>query len=318
MIRAMTQRMILSLGCSVAAIWLSGCGPSEYMPLVSNANPTSAGEGADLYAQAKQADAAGQSKKAIKLYDKTATHFPFIDAAPQARFRQAELLEQRGETLDAFAAYQQFLIRFQASKQYSTALTRQATMAHAAADGQIKKNFLGLRTKLGVDQIVEMLTQVRDNAPKSATAAKAQFTIGEVYQSKQKSSEAGKAIVAYRQLVSDQPESREAPEAMFRVGVVLTEEADRGNRNQATLDLARDAFNDYLSQYPGHHRTGEARTRIAGLITRDLERALGIAEFYRKTGETESAKVYYRDIIKRAPPGKLRDEASAGLKSLGG
>jgi outer membrane protein assembly factor BamD (BamD/ComL family) len=286
--------------------------------LVSNANPTSAGEGADLYEQAKQADAAGETKKAIKLYDKTATHFPFIDAAPQARFRQAELLEQRGETLDAFAAYQQFLIRFQASKQYSTALARQAKMAHAAADGQIKKNFLGLRTKLGVDQIVEMLTQVRDNAPKSATAAKAQFTIGEVYQSKQKSSEASKAIVAYRQLVTDQPESREAPEAMFRVGVVLTEEADRGNRNQATLDLARDAFNDYLSQYPGHHRNGEARTRIVGLISRDLERALGIAEFYRKTGETESAKVYYRDIIKRAPPGKLRDEASAGLKSLGG
>lgn len=318
MIRAMTQRIIFSIGCSVAAIWLSGCGPSEYMPLVSSANQSSAGEGAALYAQAKQADAAGETKKAIKLYDKTATNFPFIDDAPQARFRQAELLEQRGEILDAFKAYQQFLVRFQASKQYSTALARQAKVAHAAADGEIKKSFLGWKTKVGTDEIVEMLTQVRDNAPKSATAAKAQFTIGEVYQSKQKSKEAGKAIIAYRQLVSDQPESREAPEAMFRVGVVLTEEADRGNRNQATLDLARDAFNDYLSQYPNHHRNAEARSMIVGLTARDLERSLGIAEFYQKTGQTESAKVYYRDIIKRAPPGRLRDKASAGLKALGG
>lgn len=276
-----------------------------------------ADEGATLFQQAKQADDAGNAKRAIKLYEQTATRYPFIDAAPQARFRQAELLEQQGKTLKAFEAYQLFLTRFQASNLYATALSRQAKMAQAAADGEIKTRFLGIKTSLDTDKVAEMLGQVRDNAPKSATAAKAQFTIGQLYQAKQKSKEAGKAIDAYRQLVRDQPDSKEAPEALFRIGVVLTEEADRGNQNQATLDLAREAFNDYLNQYPGHYRNTEARKLIAGLGSRDLERSFDIAEFYWKTKRYESAKVYYRDIAKRAPAGKLQNDARARLKELG-
>lgn len=276
-----------------------------------------ADEGTSLFQQAKQADDAGNAKRAIKLYDQTATRYPFIDAAPQARFRQAELLEQQGKTIKAFDAYQLFLTRFQASNLYATALSRQAKMAQAAADGEIKTRFLGIKTSLDADKVAEMLAQVRDNAPKSATAAKAQFAIGQLYQAKQKSKEAGKAIDAYRQLVRDQPDSKEAPEALFRVGVVLTEEADRGNQNQATLDLAREAFNDYLNQYPGHYRNAEARKLIAGLGSRDLQRSFDIAEFYWKTKRYESAKVYYRDIVKRAPAGKLQNDARARLKELG-
>lgn len=316
-IPGMTQRMIFPMLCSAAAFCLLGCGPSTDMPLMAGNNRAAAGEGDALFQQAKQADTAGEAKRAIKLYDRTATRYPFIDSAPQARFRQAELLEQRGQTLKAFDAYQKFLTRFQASNLYATALSRQAKMAQDAAEGQIKTTFLGWWNKRDIDKIVEMLAQVRDNAPKSATAAKAQFTIGELYQNEKKSSAAAKAIDAYRQLVRDQPDSREAPEALFRIGVVYTEEADRGNQNQATLDLAREAFNDYLNQYPGHHRNAEARKLIAGLGSRDLQRSFDIAEYYWKTKQFESAKVYYRDIIKRSPSGKLHDEARARLKELG-
>jgi outer membrane protein assembly factor BamD (BamD/ComL family) len=313
----MTRHLLIPVLCGAAAIWLAGCGPSTDMPLVGSNSQSAVGEGEALYQEAKRADHAGNAKRASKLYDQTATRYPYIDAAPQARFRQAELLEQQGQTLKAFEAYQKFLSRFQASNLYATALSRQARMAQAAADGEIKTRFLGLKTKLDIDKVAEMLAQVRDNAPKSATAAKAQFTIGELYQGRKKTKEAALAISAYRQLVQDQPDSREAPEALFRIGVVYTEEADRGNQNQATLDLAREAFNDYLNQYPGHHRNAEARALIAGLGSRDLQRSFDIAEYYVKTKQYESAKVYYRDIIKRSPAGKLHDDARARLKELG-
>ena len=188
-------------------------------------------------------------------------------------------------------------------------------MAQAAAEGDVKTSFLGLKSKLSLDKTVEMLGKVRDNAPKSRTASKAQFTIGELYQSK--GNKAKEAIAAYRQLVRDQPDSPEAPEALFRVGLILMQEADRGNQNQANLDLSREAFNDYLIQYPNHSRNAEARKLIAGLGGRDLQRSFDIAEFYLKTGKTESAKVYYRDIVKRTGSGKLHDESRARLKQLG-
>jgi outer membrane protein assembly factor BamD (BamD/ComL family) len=314
MLRHMIHRL-LSIGLISAAAFSSfSCSSDEDMPLLAGNTQAAAAEGESLYQKAKQADDAGKRSRAIKLYDETATRFPFAKSSAQARFRQAQLLEQQGDVEEAFKAYDQFLSRFQGSGLYSTALDRQASMAQSAAEGDVKSSFLGMKTKLSVDKTTEMLGKVRDNAPKSKTAARAQFTIGELYQSKRKSKE---AIAAYRQLVRDQPESAEAPEALFRVGLILMEQADLGNQNQANLDSAREAFNDYLIQYPGHSKNSEARKFLSNLGGRDLQRSYDIAAFYQKTGKLESAKIYYRDILKRSSSGKIHDDARARLRELG-
>lgn len=299
---------------SATAFSLFSCGPDPDMPIMAGNTQAAAQAGEKLYQKAKQADDAGKSDNAIKLYDQTATRYPFAPSAAQGRYRQAQLLEQKGEIVKSFEAYDKFLSHCQGSALYTTALNRQAAMAQSAADGDVKTSMLGMKTKLPMEKTVEMLGKVRDNAPRSATASKAQFTIGEIYEQKKKSKE---AIAAYRQLVRDQPASAQAPEALFRVGMILTAEADRGNQNQANLNLASEAFNDYLIQYPGHSRNAEARKFIAGVGSRDLQKSFDIAEFYRKTGKSESAKVYYRDIVKRTQSGSLHDQSRARLKELG-
>lgn len=314
MLRHMTYRLIAFALVSASVLPLTSCGPDADTPMLAGNTQAAASTGEALYQKAKAADDAGKTGRAIKLYDQTATKYPFAPSAAQARFRQAQLLEQQGQVVKSFEAYDQFLSRFQGSGLYSTALNRQIAMAQSAADGDVKSSMLGLKTKLSLDKTVEMLGKVRDNAPKSPAAAKAQFTIGQLYEGKKKSKE---AIVAYRQLVREQPGSAQAPEALFQIGVILTAEADRGNQNQANLDLAREAFNDYLIQYPGHSRNAEARKLVANLGGRDLQRSYDIAEFYQKTGKTESAKVYYRDIVSRAKSGPLHDKAKARLKELG-
>ncbi|KAB2641509.1 MAG: outer membrane protein assembly factor BamD [Verrucomicrobia bacterium] len=314
MLCGMTQRFIFPLLCGAAGLLMLACSPSTDLPLMTANNPQASVEGEVLFQQAKQAEASGHTKRAIKRYDQAASDFPFAPCAPQARFRQAQLLEQSDQSLEAFEAYQKFLVRFQASNLYSAALTSQAKIAHAAADGSIKKNFLGLHSRLATEKIAEMLGQVRDNAPKTPTAARAQFTIGQIYQDEH---DVAKSIAAYRQLVRDQPDCSEAPEALFRVGVVLTEDANRGNRNQATLDLAREAYNDYLTQYPSHHRSAEARQLLANLGSRELQGSFNIAEYYYKIHQFKSAKVYYRDVLKRAPSGHLHEASRARLKELG-
>ncbi len=314
MLCAMTHRVISIALLAATAIFTSSCGSDDDLPIMAGNTLAASGEGEAVYQQAKQADEGGKTSRAIKLYDQTATKYPFAPSAPQARYRQAQLLEQQGDVQKSFEAYQKFLTRFQGSGLYTEALSRQAAMAQSAAEGDVKSSFLGLKSKLSLEKTVEMLGTVRDNAPKSRTASKAQFTIGELYQSKRKPRE---AIAAFRRLVRDQPGSPEAPEALFRVGLILMEEAERGNQNQANLDLSREAFNDYLIQYPGHSRAGEARKLLSSLGGRDLERSYDIAEFYQKSGNTESAKVYYRDIIKRSGSGELHDKARARLKELG-
>ncbi len=310
----MSMRFIFHLGCGCFALLLLACDTSSDLPLLAGNTRAVTGEGDALYQQAKQADDSGKAKQAIKLYDQTATRYSFANPAAQARFRQAELLEQTGEPVKAFDAYQLFLTRFQASNLYTAALANQAKIAHSAADGRVKSSFLGIRSKLEVKKVAEMLGQVRDNAPKTPTAAKAQFTIGDLYQHEH---EFALSIANYRQLVRDQPDCAEAPEALFRVGVVFTDEARLGNRNQATLELAREAFNDYLNQYPGHSRNAEAHKLIQNLSNHELQNTFDIAEYYYKTGQLESAKVYYRDVMKRAQSGQLHAASRARLKQLG-
>lgn len=296
-------------------LWLGSCGASkDAMPLIGENTQESADRGEALFQEAKRNDEAGRTARAVRQYDRVATRHPFAPSAAQARFRQAELLEERGDVVKSFEAYQQFLDRYSGSGLYSQALSRQAAMAQSAADGEVRAGFLGLKTKLSLDRTVEMLDQVAKNAPRSRTAAKARFTAGQLYESRKKPAE---AVESYRKLVREQPDSPEAPEALFRIGEVLLAQADAGNRNQATLDLAREAFDDYLLQYPRHGKNADARRRLAEIRQRTLGRTLDTARFYDRTGQIESAKVYYREVVREAKSGPLHDEARARLRELG-
>lgn len=310
----MIHRLTCCICLLLATLWLASCGSKYDVPVLAGDTRAASDEGEALYQQAKSADDAGKTKRAIKLYDRTATRYPFARSAGQARYRQAQLLEQEGEIQKSFEAYDKFIEQNPGSSLYAAALARQASMAQSAAEGDVKSSFLGLKTKLSLDKTVEMLTKVAERAPMSRTASKARFTTGELYEGKKKSRE---AAAAFRELVKQQPDSPEAPEALFRIGVILMEEADRGNQNQSNIDLAREAFNDYLIQYPGHSRNAEARRMIASLSGREMERSFAIAEFYLKTGRPESAKVYYRDIVRRTGSGETHDAAKARLKELG-
>lgn len=309
----MMRRLVVMTGIAAAALVAPSCGPGE-IPVLVGESADAVEKGEALYARARAADEAGSQRRALRLYSQVERDYPLAPSAARASFREAQIHEERGDVVKAFDAYQKVITRHQGSGYYSTALERQAAMAQAAADGEVRSSFLGLRSRLALDKTVEMLSAVRDNAPKTRTAARAQFTVGELYQSRKKPRE---AIEAYRRLVRDQPDSPEAPEALFRVGIVLTEEAERGNQNQATLDQAREAFNDYLIQYPRHARAAEARQFIANLSGRELDRSLGIADFYYRTGQIEAARVYYRDIARRAGSGPAHDTARARLAEMG-
>jgi len=314
MISSMTRRLIFSASIAISSIFIASCGSDSDVPMLAGNTGGATVEGEALYQKAKQSDDSGDSKRAAKMYDEVATRYSFAPSAAQARYRQAQILEQQGNIQKAFDAYDKFLSQFPGSSLYSTALNRQAEMAQSAADGDVKSSFLGMKTKLSIEKTVEMLGKVRDHAPKSRTASKAQLTIGRLYQSRKKPQE---AIVAYRKLVTDQPQSPDAPEALYLVGETMMQDAERGNQNQGYVDRAREAFNDYLIQYPGHSRNSDARRMLSNLGGADLQRSFDVAEFYMKTGKPESAKVYYRDIVKRSGSGKLHDAARARLKELG-
>lgn len=308
----MKNLLALASFCLIPLL-LNSCGSDadEGPPLVGSAR-VSAGPAHAAYEKARTADQSGKYKKAQKLYDRMADDYPTATDAPQARFRQAQLLEQRGDFVEAFDAYSEVLNRYQGSKLYSPALERQTAIAQLALDGKVKSGFV-FGSKIDTGKLVEMLGKVRDAAPEAPSAPKAQFQIGQVYQDRGKVAE---SITAYRKVVSDWPDSAQAPESQFRIGLILIEQAKRGNQDMGNLDRAREAFQDYLTVYPNGARASEARTQIADLSQQDVQRSLDVANFYKRKGDYESAKFYYREVLKKHGSGGLHDQAKAGLQSL--
>jgi len=305
------------LASSVLAVLLASCGGDEDAPPLIGSVGTNPELASSLYNEAQAAEKDGKRSKAIKLYDKLADEMPTSVHAADARFRQGELLEQEGDIQKSFEAYQDFIVRYNNSNLYEKALTRQAAMAQSAADGHVKTSFLGLKASISDEKITDMLAKVRQNAPRSPTASKAQFTIGEVWESRGNSGAANKATAAYRELVVEYPDSKEAPEAQFRIGKILLDQAKRGNQDQANLDRAKQALQDYVRQYPGHHRVGEARSMISNIGGQDVERSFEIAQFYERKGDTGSAKFYYEEVLRQSKYGPTHDKAKARLSALG-
>ncbi|MBB5350589.1 outer membrane protein assembly factor BamD (BamD/ComL family) [Haloferula luteola] len=307
--------MRLSFALLPLVALFASCGNDADLPPMISASSGNNQRADALFAQAQAAEQAGKTKKAIKLYDEIADKIALSDKAPEARFRQAKLLDESGETLDAFDAYQELIVRYQGSGLYRQAFQRQTEMAFSAADGGIKSSFLGLKSKLAANKVIEMLKKVASNAPRSTTASKASFKIAELLAGDDKIDE---AVSAYRHVVVEYPSYAEAPEAQFRIGEVLLSEARDGNQDQANLDRAEDALRDYLSQFPGHRRNAEARKLLSSIGGRDLQNTFDIASFYEKKGDAASAKFYYQEVIRRSKSGALHDKAQARLSALGG
>ncbi|MDX1679311.1 MAG: outer membrane protein assembly factor BamD [Akkermansiaceae bacterium] len=309
----MIQRLAALSAIPLATLLLSHCGSNEPGPVLVGQSKERIAEGDAIFRKGQAEEAKGDIDDAIDHYEEVAEDYPFSNHAGEARYRQAMLLDQEGDRRDAFEAYSMFLKHYPGHPKHGEALERIYEIATGAKEGEIKNRFLGLKSKIPLKETVEMLSTVKLHAPESDMAAKAQYAIGDAYLREKRYPQ---AVEAFRKVADEHREHPLAPEALFKVGEILLESAKRGNQNQATIDLSREAFNDYLIQFPGHKYNAEARKMIATLKKRDLNRSMEIADFYYKTGKFEAAKIYYRDIVDNSTSGKLHDKAKARLKEL--
>lgn len=301
---------------TLLVILSSSCGNDVDQPL----SATGMVQGLDsqtatsTFALAKNYQAAGNTKDAIKAYKLIADEFPLSAQAPEARFQEASLLYSSGKLLDSFDAYQKLIEKYNSSSLYSTAIEKQSEVALAAANGDITQNFIGIKSKLSGDNVQEMLTKVIENAPFSAQAPKAQFAIGVTWQNL---NDQEKAIAGYKGVQERYPNSSLTPEALYRSGSILMNQKSKSKRNKASLDNARNLFLDLIQQYPSHPRAKDAKAKLLELSSSDIQRSFEIAEFYQGKKQYASAAFYYREVIRMSSGGSLRDKAQQRIKEMG-
>ena len=289
------------------------CNNSDKIPLTGQTITGDIADANTMLAQARTYQTNGKNGKAISTYKDVYKTYPNSTAAPEAIYAQAHMLDQQGELIKAFDAYENLISSYQESSRYTLALKRQEAVAYAAANGIIKNNFLGMKTKIAPSRVETMLGQVRDNAPQASSAPKAQFAIGKMWQN---SGSAEKAVNAYRRISIDYPDSIQAPEALYQIGEILILKTKKGNKNKANFDNATNIYNDLIQRYPNHKRASDARKRISSLGGQEIQRSYNVAEFYRKKGEIKSAIFYYNEVLRKSKSGPLRDQATQHIAEL--
>jgi outer membrane protein assembly factor BamD (BamD/ComL family) len=300
-----------------ASLFLPSCG--ENPDAAQLASKTRAGESTaqGFYNRGTAAEKAGKYGRAMKDFKTITSKYPLSPVAADAAYRRAKLLERDGDPLEAFEAYDAVLTKYPASDHYAESLMRQETIAHQAAQGHIKNSFVGFKSRISVTKTTEMLEKVRDNAPRAASAERAQFVIGEVRQSHGSGgNDIALAISAFRQLTRDYPGSKYAPEAQYRIGTILLAQSNDGNQDAANLDRAKLAFDDVLIRYPNSKRAADAKRAISKLSSGDIQQSYDVAEFYRKKSQTSSALFYYGEAVRKSKPSPLRSRAQAWINKL--
>ncbi len=299
----------------VVSLLIASCGSNdENLPLSSSlSSDINSREAGRLLDEAKAYEADGRTNKAIDRYREVSKKYPNTKAADSARYAEGKLLDEQGDLLKAFEAYQDLIVNYPGSSHYSAAIQRQRDVALAAVNGIIKNNFLGMKTRISPERTTKMLANVRDNAPQAPSASEAQYHIGRVWQ---KNGSAQKALAGYLRISTDYPTSSYAPEALYQRGQILIMKAEKGNQNRAHVNQAKDIFQDLIERYPGHQRASDARKSIAKLAGQDIQRSYDTAEFYRKKGNNASAIFYYKEVVRSAQSGELHNMAKQRIEEL--
>lgn len=306
----------LALASLSLSIFIS-CGNSDKIPLAGQTVTGDINDANVLLSKGKAYQTSGKNRKALSTYKEIYKKYPNSTAAPEALYARAYMLDQdgdqRGDLIKAFDDYQTLIVNYQASNRYLVSLKRQDAVAHAAAEGVIKKRFLGMEKDIPLSTVETMLGQVRDNAPQARSAPKAQFAIGKAWQNEGNSE---KAIAAYKRISTDYPNSTQASEALYQIGEILMLKTKKGNKNKANFDNATNTYNELIQRYPNSKRAADARKRIKSLGGQEVQRSFNVAEFYRKKGENKSAVFYYREVLKKSKSGSLHDQATQRIAEL--
>ncbi|MBR5895314.1 MAG: tetratricopeptide repeat protein [Akkermansia sp.] len=297
--------------CAAAFLPLTMC--QNFDGLMPAGTIQSADPEADaMLAKAKQLMEENKLKPAGSLLKRIALDHELAPCAPEARILLGDVYERRGLPRDAFDEYDKVVKRYQSSPLYTKALSRQLSMAMAAADGSLKVSVLGLwKSEMESSTVEKWLHSVIANAPYNDMAATATSILG-AYQMRRERYE--DAAATYSMLVEKYPDSRYAPEAQLMVAQIWASSRTRGDQNMANLTRAREAYEEFSLRFPNHPLAGKAQGGAADVRRLMVQQELEVGRYYlERSREYDSAIFCFENVIRQK---KVNPEAAAEAATL--
>jgi outer membrane protein assembly factor BamD len=254
---------------------------------------TQEGSANAMLEKARGYESSGKRRQARDTYKAIVKSYPRTDAAAEAQFSYAKILEAEGDDKKAFEQYQELLVRHRNTPKFNEAVGNQFQIADGLRNST-KKGFLGLGAPVQPSKLIEMFEQIAETAPYTQFAPKALLNIGYVHS---KQGETDQAIAAFKTVVDTYQSSEYATEAqyqIFKLRGVTAEQSNSPNKDRAQVE----AGIDFVSQNPDDQRAMEVQSNLQSIEERSMEKLFTTGEFYEKSNKPDSARIYYREVVK--------------------
>lgn len=271
-------------------------------------------QGQDGYRQAvaqiKQLVNTGQTSAVRKALDKLKKDFPEIAGPDLDAFIAAELLFCKGKFPKAARSYEKFTTDFPQSELYQAALDRQFEIATAYLAGQ-KISVLGIFRIKGYDTGVKIMEKITDRAGELPIGLKAAVAVAESYEKRGKFSE---AYQKWSEISSRWPTGQMGRDALLSMAR-CKHAAYRGPRyDSSDLVSAKSYYGNFRLRYPDTaNQEIDIDKKLNQIEEQSAYKQFSIGRYYQKTGNIESANLYYQMVVGNWPQTTAAKMAQAAM-----
>jgi len=248
-------------------------------------------------AEMKQLVSKGEPKAVRKALDKLKKDYPEVAGPDLDAFIKAEMLFCKGNFVKASRGYDKFLAEYPESGFYEAALDRQFSIATAFLAGQ-KISVLGVFRIKGYAEGEKIMERISDRTGQSPIAIKAIQAVADSLERRGKYNE---AYYKWSEISSRWPSGETGKNALLNMGR-CKHAAYRGTKyDGSNLISAKSYYENFRLRYPKDAEGFGIDEKLKQINEQLAYKQFDIGKYYQKTGNKESANLYYQMVIDNWP-----------------
>jgi outer membrane protein assembly factor BamD (BamD/ComL family) len=239
----------------------------------------------------------GETSAVRQAIDKLKKDFPEAAGPDSDAFMNAEMLFCEGKYTRAVRSYDKFLNEFPKSELYEAALDRQFAIATAFLGGQ-KKRVLGVFMMSRYDEGIKIMERITDRMGSAPIGVKAAEAVAQSYERRGKFDE---AYLKWSEISSRWPTGDVGKESLLNMAR-CKHAAYKGPKFDASnLISAKSYYENFKLRYPEDTKEFGVDKIINDIEEQLAYKEFNTAEYYRKTGNRQSANLYYQRVVDNWP-----------------
>lgn len=218
----------------------------------------------------------------------------------------------------ALVKYEKLLKDYPGSEYAGLALQREFGMAQEYLEGR-KKVILGFIKLSGFSEGVELMEKISDRAgldDANGVGLKAAIAVAEQFEAREKYIE---AYLKWSEIASYWETGPIGKRALYRMAEDNLAAYNRyppekrPNYDASKLNTAKSYYQKFLLLYPEEAKLNEVPAKIAQIDEQMAFKQYTIAQFYRRTGERQAARLYFDMIVRNWPNTQAATQAKEAL-----